>query len=404
MTSWDLAEQQRLRAEFPQLCDATTGSLIYLDTAATALKPKAVIDTLQQFLSQEYATVNRALYGLSQRATTRLFTTRQLVARLVGAADPNQVIFTRGTTDSINLVAQAMSQGLRPGDEIVVTAQEHHSNLVPWQMACQRSGATLRVLPLLPSGEWDLEALNTIVTSRCRLVACAAVSNVLGAWNPVEPLVAAAKNAGALVLLDCAQAVGSHPVSLEALGVDFLAFSAHKLYGPTGLGALVGTIDALESLPPVQGGGDMIDQVGLFSSTYAPLPHRLEAGTPAVAEIVAWAPALQMLMDLTPEAIGRHTMQLRQVCMKGMESLGFQVFLPCARSRTLCSGIHPDWHASDLAQLLSCRGISVRSGHLCAQPLLKHLGHSHVLRASFGIYNTSADVTAFLDNLADLVQ
>lgn len=403
MTPWDSAEQQRLRSYFPQLCTAVE-SLIYLDTAATALKPQAVIDTLQQFLSQEYATVNRALYGLSQKATSRLYATRQLVARLTGVADPRQVIFTRGTTDAINLVALSISQSLRLGDEVVVTAQEHHSNLVPWQMACQRSGATLKVLPLLPSGEWDLNALHATVTSRCRLVACSAVSNVLGVRNPVEQLVAVAKRQGARILVDCAQAVGSHPVDLHQLGADFLAFSAHKLYGPTGLGALVGTLEALECLPPVQGGGDMIDQVSLLHSSYAPLPHRLEAGTPAIAEIIAWAPALEMILDLTPEAIGQHTHHLRQLCMEGMESLGFQMFESCQRSRTLCTGVHPDWHASDLAQLLSCRGISVRSGHLCAQPLLQHLGHSHVLRASFGIYNTSADVAAFLEHLADLLK
>jgi cysteine desulfurase/selenocysteine lyase len=398
-----LPSLEECRILFPQLQAGQDGApLVYLDTAASALKPESVLKRSDEFLRNEYATVNRALYGLGQQATAGVHRTRSKVASFVGAHQASQVVFTRGTTDAINLVALSMQMVLGPGDEIVVTGQEHHSNLVPWQMACARTGATLRILPLLPDGQWDLDALATTITPRCRLVACSAVSNVLGAWNPVASLVAAAKFVGARVLLDAAQAAGAYHLDLQELGVDFLAFSAHKLYGPTGLGVLVGTPDALESLIPVQGGGDMIDEVELERHSWAPLPHRLEAGTPPFAQIIGWEPALDLLQAYGPERIGAYLAPLQRRCAEGLAQHGFQI-LSAPTSRTICTVSHPDWHASDLAQLLACRGVAVRSGHLCAQPLLRHLGHRHVLRASLGLYSIQQDIDVLLQASAELV-
>lgn len=380
-------EQALIRSSFPQL-EHDCG-LIYLDTAATALRLGSCLERLNGFYRLGNATVSRALYPAAREATAAVHHTRVRLADLLHVPEIEQVIFTRGTTDSINMLARAVAAQLRPGDEVLVTAQEHHSNLVPWQMACASSGATLRILPLTATGEWDCEQLPKLLTPACKLVACSLVSNVLGVRNPVEHLVQAAHSVGARVVCDAAQAVATHLIKWSELGVDALAFSAHKLFGPTGVGALIGDLAWLDSLPVPAGGGDMVDEVWTDHATYAALPHRWEAGTPAIAEIIAWAEAIDWVKGMGPERIGAHCRMLLREFIPMLEQLGFVVLDACNRGRSLISCTHPHAHAADIATLLGLRGIAVRSGHLCAQPLLRHLGYRQLLRCSFGPYTTS---------------
>ncbi|MFZ4099932.1 MAG: aminotransferase class V-fold PLP-dependent enzyme [Chlamydiia bacterium] len=395
-------DRETIRDQFPQLqTDMGEGRLVYLDTAATSLKPRRVIDRMTHILSKEYSTANRGLYPLVQSTTAKVYEVRRSLAAFLGAEEPECVIFCRGATDALNMVALGLMHRLQPGDEILVTAQEHHSNLVPWQLLAQRTGAHLRILPLLADGRWDLQQLPSVMGPRTKIVACSLVSNVLGCRNPVEELVQAARVHGSLVVCDAAQAVGHMDVHLGELGCDFLACSAHKIYGPTGIGALVGRREALEQLMPVQGGGDMIQEVWLDHSTWAELPYRMEAGTPSIVEILAWGTAIEWLREVTygsdrrgPSAIGQACRQLLVPLMEDLRDRGFQLFPSCVEAHTLVTMTHPEWHPADLATMLGLKGIAVRSGHMCAQPLLRHFGVEHALRISLGAYSTAMDMEA----------
>jgi len=396
------SEQALVRSSFPQL--EQDRGLIYLDTAATALRLGSCIDRLHGFYRLGNATVSRSLYPAAREATAAVHHTRVRLAELLSVPEVEQIVFTRGTTDSINMLARSIAAQLRVGDEVLVTAQEHHSNLVPWQMACAQSGASLRILPLTASGEWDLEQLQEQLRPSCKLVACSLVSNVLGIRNPVERLVEAAHSVGARVVCDAAQAVATHKIRWSELGVDALAFSAHKLFGPTGVGTLIGDLGWLDSLPPPAGGGDMVDEVWLEGATYAALPHRWEAGTPAIAEIIAWSEAIDWIMGMGPERIGAHCRMLVRELIPILEQMGFVILEACHQARAVVSCVHPRAHAADIATLLGLKGVAVRSGHLCAQPLLRHLGYRQLLRFSFGPYTTSQCLLAACHELESAVE
>jgi cysteine desulfurase / selenocysteine lyase len=394
-----------LRSRFPALAQRVNGHpLIYLDTAATAQRPESVIAAVADFYRRDNANVHRGLYELSRRATELYEGARGTVAGFLNAAEPAEVVFTRGTTEAINLVASSWGRAnLRPGDEILVTLLEHHSNLVPWQLAAGAAGATIRALDIDDEGRLRLDQLDELLTERTRLVALGHVSNALGTINPVAEVVARAHAAGAIVLVDGAQAVPHLRVDVRALGCDFYAFSGHKLGGPMGIGALWARRELLEAMPPYQGGGEMIDTVQLDHSTWAEVPHKFEAGTPDVAGAVGLGAAIEFLGSLDGEAMAAHEQALIRHGLERLDAVeGLHMFGPRdAWARTAVfsfalDGLHPH----DVATVLDARGIAVRAGHHCAQPLMRRLGVSATARASCFIYNTCDE----LDRLAEALE
>jgi cysteine desulfurase/selenocysteine lyase len=393
----------RLRDDFPILQRTVHDGrpLVYLDNAATTQKPRAVIDRLTAYYANENANVHRGVHVLSAEGTEAYEAARRTVQRFVGAAHAHEIVFTRGTTEAINLVAHGFGTLLRPGDEIVVSAIEHHANIVPWQMAAQRSGARLRVIPMLDSGDLDLSALGDVITERARIVAVTHTSNALGTVVDLAPIVAAARAVGAAVLIDGAQAAPHAPVDVQALDADFFAFSGHKTFGPTGIGALYGREAWLERLPPYQGGGDMIDRVTFEETTYAGLPARFEAGTPHVAGALGLATALDYLTDLGMDAVAAAEADLvayAEARLAAVDGLRF-VGTPARRAGAisfLLDGIHP----YDAGTVLDRLGVAVRTGEHCAQPVMDRLGVPGTVRASFALYTTRADIDALVDGLA----
>ncbi len=400
-------ELSRIRADFPILQrQLPSGSpLVYLDNAATSQKPQQVLDRIQHYYRENNANVHRGMHTLAEEATADYESARQALADFVDAPGPTSVVFTRGTTEAINLVAQswALSE-LQPGDEIVISVMEHHSNIVPWQLAAQRCGAHVKAIPLTPSGELDLDSLPSLLTERCKLLAITQVSNALGTVNPVETLIQAAKDVGARVLIDAAQSAPHMPLSFRELGCDFLACSAHKMCGPTGIGALIASPELLETMPPWQGGGEMIDQVSIESSTYAELPYKFEAGTPNIAGAIAWKAALEYMQALGMDRIAASTHALSDHYAKQLEAVP-EITL-CAHPSIRGGAISfwfADVHPHDVAQILDQSGVAIRAGHVCCQPLMKHLGHPAINRASVHFYNSEAEVEALIQGL-DIVR
>jgi cysteine desulfurase/selenocysteine lyase len=390
------------RRDFPILSTTVRGKpLIYLDNAATSQKPRQVIEAVSAFYAGENANIHRGVHYLSERATVAFEGVRREVARFLGAESPSEIVFTGGTTGSINLVAQSWGRAtLRPGDEVLVTGMEHHSNLVPWQLLCEQTGATLRAVPVTDAGELDLDAFGRLLTDRTRILAVVQLSNVLGTINPVAELAARARAAGAVTVVDGAQSAPHLPVDVRALGCDFFAFSGHKLFGPTGVGVLYGRAALLERMPPWQGGGSMIASVGLERSTYAPPPARFEAGTPPIAEVIGLGAAIEYLSAIGLDAIGAWEGELlaRAVELVGAVPGVRLVGAPARRASVLSfevEGVHPH----DVSAVLDDEGIAVRAGHHCAQPLMERLGVPATVRASFAFYNTMDEVQALADGL-----
>ena len=393
----------RVRDAFPILRREVHGrSLVYLDTAATAQRPEAVIEAEASFAREHNANVHRGLHRLSDEATQAYEGGRARVADWLGARRPEDVIITRGATSALNLAAFGSAHRLRTGDEVLLTEMEHHANLVPWLMLAKQRGIVLRYLPLDDDGRLDLDALPRLLTKRTRIVSLTAVSNVLGTVNPVAEIAGAAHAAGALVIVDAAQAVGHRPVDLMTLGADLLAFSAHKTYGPMGLGFLVGHEAALERLEPVEGGGEMIELVDFDRVTWAELPHRLEAGTPNVAAAAAFPAAVDLLDGIGLATIQQHEEALTAYALDALGRLGgLRILGPReAEGRGgLVSFVDEAVHPHDLAQILDGEGIAVRAGHHCAQPLHRKLGVGASARASFGIYSRRDDVDALVEGI-----
>ncbi len=395
---------ETVRADFPILARRVHGKpLVYLDSAATSQKPRRVLDALIRYYTEYNANVHRGIYALAEEATHRYEQARAAVAAFIGARRPEEVVFTRGTTEAINLVAYTWARAtLRPGDEIVLTEMEHHSNLVPWQMVAQQTGAVLRFVPFDGQGLLDLDAYEQLLGERTRLVAVTHQSNVLGTINPIREIAARARAAGARVLVDGAQAAPHMPVNVADLGVDFYAFSAHKMCGPTGAGALWARYELLEAMPPFHGGGEMILLVQLERSTYKDPPHKFEAGTPNIADCIVWAEAIDYLQRIGLEAIREHERRLVAYALDRLAEVpGITVYGP--RDASLRGGAVAFWvdvaHPHDVAQVLDQEGIAVRAGHHCAQPLHRRLGVPATVRASVYLYNTEDDIDALVRGL-----
>jgi cysteine desulfurase/selenocysteine lyase len=392
----------RAREDFPILRERIHGRpLVYLDNAATTQKPRAVIDAVSRYYEEDNANVHRGVHLLSERATRRHEEARVRVARFIGAADPHEVIFVRGTTEAVNLVAQTFGRTrVGAGDEVLVTELEHHSNIVPWQLLCQEKGARLRVAPITDAGDLDLDALDALLGPRTRLLAVTQVSNALGTVNPIDEIVRRAHAKGVPVLVDGAQGVQHRGFDVAAAGADFYAFSGHKLYGPTGIGVLWGRREHLEAMPPWQGGGDMILSVSFEKTIYNALPYKFEAGTPDISGAIGLAAAVDYLEALGPESIAAHERELLAYAVDALSAERDVRLVGTPRERAgAVSFLVGDVHPHDVGTVLDRHGIAVRAGHHCAQPLMQRLGLAATARASFGLYNTREDVDALVRGL-----
>lgn len=392
----------RVRADFPILGQRVHGRpLVYLDNAATTQKPAVVIEALRRYYEADNANIHRGVHALSQRATAAYERARERVRAHINAASEREVIFVRGTTEAINLVAQSHGRSrLGPGDEVVVTAMEHHSNIVPWQLVCQQTGAKLRVAPMTDEGELRLDSLAGIVGERTRIVSAVHVSNSLGTVNPVREIVEIAHAAGAVVLLDGAQAVAHLPIDVRELGCDFYAFSGHKLYGPTGIGVLYGREHLLDAMPPYQGGGDMINTVSFEQTTFAALPAKFEAGTPNISGAIGLAAAIDYLEGLDMEAVRRHEEELLDRMGRAIASVdGVRLVGTASRKSGIVSFVMEGVHPHDIGTVLDMEGVAIRTGHHCTQPVMQRLGLPATARASLAMYNTPAEVDALTEAL-----
>jgi cysteine desulfurase/selenocysteine lyase len=403
MSSW-----QNIRADFPALDQKVNGSpLVYLDNAATTQRPNAVIDAVSRFYRHDNANVHRGLHALSMRATDAYEGVRGRVARFINAAAPEEIVFTRGTTESINLVAASWGgANLRPGDVVLITEMEHHSNLVPWQLAAARAGATLRYIPVNgDEGLLDLSRLDALLTPEVRLLAFTHISNTLGTVNPAAALCARARKAGVVTVVDAAQSVGHMPVDVRAMGCDFLAFSGHKMTAGTGIGVLYGRRELLDAMPPWQGGGGMISNVEFHESRWKPPPERFEAGTPNFGDAVGIGVACDYLDGLGRDEIRRHDAALaEQAYARLAEFPGIRLLGPKGERGGLVSFAFEDVHAHDIVTFADQDGIALRGGHHCNQPLMRKLGLTGTTRASFYAYNTPAEIDALVASLRRILK
>ena len=380
-----------VRAQFPILKTRVNGKpLVYLDSAASAQKPDVVVEAEARFYRESYANVHRGVHTLSQRATGAYEAARERVARFLGTSDPSEVIFTRSATEGLNLVAWCYARPrLRPGDEVLLTEMEHHSNIVPWQLVCEATGAKLVVAPVDERGELQMDELSRLLSPHTRIVSLVHVSNALGTINPVADVARLAHDFGAAVVVDGAQAAPHLPIDVRALGCDFYTFSGHKVYGPTGIGALWGRKELLAEMPPWQGGGDMILHVSFAKTDYAPPPARFEAGTPHIVGAVGLAAALDWLESLPREAVEAHERDLLAHATELLDAIpGVRLIGTARHKASVLSFLVEGVHAHDVGTILDNEGVAVRAGHHCAQPLMERFGVAATARASFAVYNT----------------
>ena len=393
------ARQLALAGDFPILARPIHGRrLAYLDNGATTQKPDAVIEAERRFYRESNANIHRGVHRLSQEATELYDVARESVRRLLNARAAEEIVFTRGTTEAINLVAASWGRAnLKAGDEILLTALEHHSNIVPWQLLCEQTGATIRVVPVSDAGELELAAFEQLLGERTRLLSITQVSNALGTINPVAELTAKAHAAGAIVLIDGAQAVAHQTVDVQAIGCDFYAFSGHKLYGPTGIGALYGRAELLAAMPPWQGGGDMIRTVAFEGSSFAEPPQRFEAGTPNIAGAVGLAAAIDYVQAIGLERIAAHEHALLERATAAVGDIpGVRLIGTARHKASILSFLVDRIHPHDLGTILDAEGVAIRAGHHCAMPLMTRFGIPGTARASFALYNDEADVDALV--------
>ena len=396
-----------IREDFPILREQAHGQpLIYFDSAATSQKPRKVLEALQNYYEHDNANVHRGLHELSSRATEAYERSRRRVAEYLGAASPDEIVFTRGTTESINLVAQAWGEKfLRESDVILLTEMEHHSNLVPWQLLAERIGVRLRFVPVRDDGTLALEQLSSLLTRDVRLFAFTHVSNSLGTINPVANLCEQARAVGALTLVDAAQSVGHLPINVQELGCDFVAFSGHKMCGPTGIGALYARGEILNAIPPWHGGGEMIVSVTLERSAFKKAPHRFEAGTPNIAGAIGLEAAIDYIEEIGRPAIFEHDMQLAHYAMERLEELpGMRVLGPRAERGALVGFVMKAVHPHDLTTFADRYGLALRGGHHCNQPLMRRFGLPGTTRASFYFYNTKEEIDRMIEILSHAVR
>lgn len=389
----------RLRADFPILATTAHGKpLVYLDNAATSQKPRAVIDRLERYYTTENANVHRGVYDLSERATAEYEKAREKARAFLNAAATREIIFVRGTTEGINLVASSWGRPrLQPGDEVLVSAMEHHSNIVPWQLVCEERGAVLRVIPMNRRGELQLDDYARLLSDRTRIVAVAHVSNSLGTINPVAEIVRLAHARGIPVLVDGAQAAPHLKIDVQELGAEFYTVSGHKMFGPTGIGVLYGKTEWLETMPPYQGGGDMIKSVTFAKTTYADLPARFEAGTPHIAGAIGLGAAIDYLGSLDWAAVAAHERDLLSYATARLRDIpGVQLVGTAAHKASVVSFVVGGVHAHDVGTIVDQEGVAIRTGHHCTQPVMDFFGIPATARASFALYNTRADVDALV--------
>ncbi len=390
----------KIRQDFPALHQVVRGRpLVYLDNAATAQKPRCVIDAIQAFYSKDYSNVHRGVHYLSEHATKAYEGAREKVRAFLNAEDRREIAFVRGTTEAINLVAQTWGRtNLCAGDEIVLTELEHHSNIVPWQLICEQTGAVLKVAPVNDAGEVTLEAFEAQLGPRTRMAAIAHVSNALGTVNPVREMTARAHAHGAKVLVDGAQAVPHMPVDVRALNCDFYAFSGHKLFGPTGIGVLYGRAELLEAMPPYQGGGEMIRQVSFEKTTYADIPQKFEAGTQHIAGAIGLGAAIDYVTSIGLEPIGRYEQELLAYATDALSGIpGLRQIGTAAHKAGILSFVLADAHPHDVGTILDSYGVAVRVGHHCAMPLMKRYGVPATARASLALYNTREEIDVLVE-------
>lgn len=390
---------EKVRQDFPALHQEVRGKpLAYLDNGASAQKPKVVIDTISQLYAHDYANVHRGVHALAERSTKAFEATREKVRQFINARTTREIIFVRGTTEAINLVAQSYARNnLHKDDEIIITHMEHHSNIVPWQLVCEQTGALLRVVPINDSGELILEEFEKLLGPRTKLVALVHVSNALGTINPVRQIIELAHAQNVPVLLDSAQAVPHLKVDVQQLDCDFYAFSGHKMYGPSGIGVLYGKEALLDAMPPYHGGGEMIKYVTFEKTEYNELPHKFEAGTPNIAGTIGLGAAIDYLTGLDFDAIAAHEHDLLDYATKAASEVpGLRIIGTAAEKASILSFLLEGVHAHDIGTILDHEGIAVRAGHHCTMPLMRRFGVAATTRASFGLYNTREEVDALI--------
>jgi cysteine desulfurase/selenocysteine lyase len=393
----------RIRKDFPLLAQSVHGKpLAFLDSAASAAKPDAVIDAIANFYRRDYANVHRGVHELSLRATRAMEDARARIARFIGASDPREIVFVRNATEALNLVARSFGDAqVGPGDEVLITEMEHHSNIVPWQQVCERRGARLRVVPVDDRGALRMDAFAGLMTARTRLVALSHVSNVLGTIAPLEEISALCAARGAALVVDGAQAVPHQPVDVAALGCDFYAFSGHKLFGPSGIGVLWGRAERLEAMPPLLSGGGMIASVRFEKTTWAPIPARFEAGTPDIAGAVGLGAAVDYLESIGMREVERWTHELLGYATDALSRVPrLRIFGTAPRKAAVIAFALEGVHPHDVGTILDAEGVAVRAGHHCAQPLMERFGVPAMVRASLALYNTQGDVDQLVRALA----
>ncbi len=402
-------DTEKIRKDFPVLERLVHGDrpLVYLDNAATSQKPRQVLDALTSYYAEHNANVHRGIHVLAEEATALYEGARDKVAAFVNAADRDEIVFTKNATESLNLAANVMvwaaqPRGLRSGDEVVITEMEHHSNIVPWQLACERSGATLKWFGITDDGRLDLSDIDRVITERTKVVSFVLVSNILGTVNPTAEIIRRAREVGALVVVDASQAAPHLPLDVQALGADLVAFTGHKMCGPTGIGVLWGRKELLEELPPFLGGGEMIEMVTMANSTYAAVPHKFEAGTPPIAQAVGLGAAIDYLTAIGMDQIAAHEHAITAYALERLQAVeGLRVFGPTSADNrgAAISFALGDLHPHDVGQVLDDLGIAVRVGHHCARPVCLRFGVPATTRASFYLYSTPGEVDALVDGL-----
>ncbi|PIB36363.1 cysteine sulfinate desulfinase [Reichenbachiella sp. 5M10] len=398
---------EKIRKDFPILHQEVNGKpLVYFDNAATSQKPQCVIDALTHYYNTDNANIHRGIHTLAERSTTAFENTRKTVAKFLNAAEAEEIIFTKGTTEGINLVAATFGRKfIGEGDEIIISALEHHSNIVPWQILCEEKKCVLKVIPVNEKGELILAEYNKLLSERTKLVSVNYISNALGTINPVQEIIDKAHAVGAKVLIDAAQATPHARVDVQAMGCDFLAFSAHKVYGPTGVGALYGKRALLEAMPPYQGGGEMIKDVSFSGTTYNDIPYKFEAGTPNIGEVIAFKAALDYVNEIGLENISAYEHELLEYANELLADVeGFRPIGTADQKASVVSFLIDGVHPFDLGQILDAKGIAVRTGHHCAQPLMEIFNIEGTVRASFSVYNTKEEIKYFVEALKSSIK
>lgn len=396
---------EAIRAEFPVLHQQVNGKpLIYFDNAATTQKPKLVINAIKHYYEFDNANIHRGIHTLAERATAAFEDTRVSVQHFINSREKEEVIFTKGTTESVNLVASSFSKAfIKTGDEIIISGMEHHSNIVPWQIVCEERGAILKVIPVLDNGELDMEVYQKLLSPKTKMVACVYVSNALGTINPIKNIIEQAHQAGAKVLVDGAQAVAHLDIDVQELDCDFFTFSAHKLYGPTGVGILYGKRELLDAMPPYQSGGEMIKEVSFEGTTYNDIPYKFEAGTPNIAGVIGLKYAIDFINDMGKMHIRTYENDLLNHCTNGLKNK-VKLYGTAINKVAVCSFAIKGMHHFDAGMMLDAKGIAVRTGHHCTQPLMKRFGIEGTIRASFAVYNTKEEIDVFIEAVEKIVR